>query len=72
MTTKPRMKHRTVGPRKGYGVTPLNQTPRPTERRRTKMDMDTYEYFMKHGELPQTKETGSGFKLGDFLKGKKS
>lgn len=71
---KPRMKHRTVGPRKGTGSIALSQSAsqnskRPGQRYRLALDKDTYEYFIKHGELPK-EEMPFGFKLSDFLKRK--
>jgi hypothetical protein len=66
--TKPRMKHRTVGPRKGNGSSPVT-TPLRENIHRTQMDADTYEFFMKHGYMPE-QEKSSTFTLGDFLRKK--
>lgn len=73
LTIKPRMKHRTVGPRKGTGSIDVSgaarHKKRPPQRYRLVLDKDTYEYFMKHGSLP-TNEPNTGFKLADFLRKK--
>lgn len=70
---KPRMKHRTVGPRKGTGSIDVSgaarSKKRPPRRYRLQLDKDTYEYFMKHGELPREDKPFS-FTLSDFLKKK--
>lgn len=72
MTIKPRMKHRTVGPRKGSGSIDVSgasrSKKRPPRMYRLALDKDTYEYFMKHGELPREEGKIFSFKLSDFLK----
>ncbi|MET0786383.1 MAG: hypothetical protein ABWY25_06745 [Paenisporosarcina sp.] len=64
--SKPRMKHRTVGPRKGNGASPVTP-PLRENLRKTGMDADTYEFFMKHGYIPKEEGT-STFTLRDFLR----
>ena len=70
MKPKPKTKHRTVGPRKGNGSIIIRNICSSGRRRKLRLNLnrDTYEYFMKHGELPKEVTGFKGFTVKDFLK----